>query len=163
MDRAGDNTLERGANCAPAEGITISGERTEGASGEPRVRSHSVPDGFPDGLGRKGRTVGENLLKTPLHALHLELGGKMVPFAGYEMPVQYKLGVMKEHLWTREHTGLFDVSHMGQVILRAKSGNVQDAAAALEQLVPVNIVGLKTGRQRYALFHKMRCVAESLL
>ncbi len=92
------------------------------------------------------------LNRTPLYDLHLSQGAKMVPFAGYEMPVQYGLGVMKEHLWTREHAGLFDVSHMGQVILRAKSGAVEDAAAALERLVPVNVVGLKEGRQRYALF-----------
>ncbi len=92
------------------------------------------------------------LNRTPLYDLHLSLGAKMVPFAGYEMPVQYGLGVMKEHLWTREHAGLFDVSHMGQVVLRAKSGSVEDAARAFESLVPVNILGLKPGRQRYALF-----------
>ena len=59
----------------------------------------------------------EHLLKTPLHALHIELGARMVPFAGYDMPVQYPLGVMKEHQHTREHAGLFDVSHMGQIRL----------------------------------------------
>ncbi|MEL7259704.1 MAG: glycine cleavage system aminomethyltransferase GcvT, partial [Pseudomonadota bacterium] len=58
-----------------------------------------------------------DLLRTPLYDLHAELGAKMVSFAGYEMPVQYGLGVMKEHLWTRAHAGLFDVSHMGQVVL----------------------------------------------
>src|SRR5216683_947397 len=78
----------------------------------------------------------ETLLKTPLHALHLELGAKMVPFAGYDMPVQYPAGVLKEHLHTREKAGLFDVSHMGQVALRPKSGRVLDAARALERLVP---------------------------
>jgi aminomethyltransferase len=93
-----------------------------------------------------------DLKRTVLYDLHIELGGKMVPFAGYEMPVQYAPGVMKEHLWTREHAGLFDVSHMGQVILRAKSGSVDDAADALETLVPVSIAALKEGRQRYALF-----------
>ena len=92
------------------------------------------------------------LNRTPLYETHLALGAKMVPFAGYEMPVQYGLGVLKEHLWTREHAGLFDVSHMGQVILRATSGQAADAAAALEALVPVDLVGLKEGRQRYALF-----------
>ncbi|MEO1537058.1 MAG: glycine cleavage system aminomethyltransferase GcvT [Pseudomonadota bacterium] len=92
------------------------------------------------------------LNRTPLYDLHLSHGAKMVPFAGYEMPVQYGLGVMKEHLWTREHAGLFDVSHMGQVILRAKSGMVEEAARALETLVPVNVLGLAEGRQRYALF-----------
>ena len=92
------------------------------------------------------------LKRTPLHGLHQRLGAKMVPFAGWEMPVQYALGVMKEHLHTRAAAGLFDVSHMGQVILRPRSGKVEDAAAALERLVPVDILGLKEGRQRYAMF-----------
>lgn len=93
-----------------------------------------------------------NLNTTPLHALHIALGARMVPFAGYDMPVQYPAGVMKEHLFTRSSAGLFDVSHMGQVIVRAKSGNNADAALALESLVPVDVLGLKEGRQRYALF-----------
>jgi len=76
----------------------------------------------------------------------------MVPFAGYEMPVQYAAGVLKEHLHTRASAGLFDVSHMGQIRLRAKSGKVEDAAAALERLVPQDILGIAPGRQRYALF-----------
>ena len=76
----------------------------------------------------------------------------MVPFAGYEMPVQYRLGVMKEHLHTRAAAGLFDVSHMGQVLLRPRSGRLEDAAAALETLVPVSVLGLREGRQRYAMF-----------
>jgi aminomethyltransferase len=89
---------------------------------------------------------------TPLHALHLARGGKMVPFAGYDMPVQYSTGVMKEHLHTRGSAGLFDVSHMGQIALRARSGQVADAAAALERLVPQDIAALAPGRQRYAQF-----------
>lgn len=89
----------------------------------------------------------EPLLKTPLHALHLELGARMVPFAGYDMPVQYPLGVMKEHLHTREQAGLFDVSHMGQIRLRGAN-----AAKALESLVPVDIIDLPVGMQRYAMF-----------
>jgi aminomethyltransferase len=93
-----------------------------------------------------------DLKRTPLYDLHLDLGAKMVPFAGYEMPVQYPMGVMQEHLHTRAKAGLFDVSHMGQIILRAKSGDTADAALALESLVPVDILGLKEGRQRYALF-----------
>lgn len=93
-----------------------------------------------------------SLLKTPLHGLHLSLGAKMVPFAGYDMPVQYPLGVLKEHLHTRAAAGLFDVSHMGQVTIRARSGNNADAAKALESLVPVDVVGLAAGRQRYGLF-----------
>ena len=88
-----------------------------------------------------------SLAKTPLYDLHLELGAKMVPFAGYEMPVQYPLGVLKEHLHTRARAGLFDVSHMGQLRLRGA-----DAAAALESLVPVDILDLPVGQQRYALF-----------
>lgn len=89
----------------------------------------------------------ETLLKTPLHALHLELGARMVPFAGYDMPVQYPLGVMKEHLHSREQAGLFDVSHMGQIRLTGAG-----AAKALEALVPVDIVDLPVGMQRYAMF-----------
>lgn len=89
----------------------------------------------------------EQLLKTPLHALHLELGARMVPFAGYDMPVQYPLGVMKEHQHTREHAGLFDVSHMGQIRLSGAQ-----AAKALETLVPVDIIDLPVGMQRYAMF-----------
>lgn len=93
-----------------------------------------------------------DLKKTPLHDLHLSLGARMVPFAGYDMPVQYPAGVLKEHLWTRTSAGLFDVSHMGQVIIRARSGSYEDAALALESLVPVDIVGLAENRQRYGFF-----------
>ncbi len=93
-----------------------------------------------------------DLKQTALHDLHVELGAKMVPFAGYSMPVQYPLGVMKEHLHTRAAAGLFDVSHMGQVVLRAKSGSYEDAALALERLVPVDVLGLGEMRQRYAMF-----------
>ena len=92
------------------------------------------------------------LRRTPLYALHVALGGKMVPFAGYEMPVQYGPGVLREHLHTRKAAGLFDVSHMGQIALRAKSGPVEDAALALERLVPQDIVKVAPGRQRYAQF-----------
>lgn len=92
------------------------------------------------------------LKQTPLHALHVARGGKMVPFAGYDMPVQYATGVLKEHLHTRTSAGLFDVSHMGQIVLRAKSGKVEDAALALERLVPMDILALAPGRQRYAQF-----------
>lgn len=87
------------------------------------------------------------LLRTPLYDLHVSLGAKMVPFAGYEMPVQYPMGILKEHLHTRAQAGLFDVSHMGQVFLVGP-----EAAAALETLVPVDIVDLPEGLQRYALF-----------
>ena len=92
------------------------------------------------------------LKRTPLHALHVLSGGKMVPFAGYDMPVQYATGVLREHLHTRSNAGLFDVSHMGQIALHAKSGKVEDAALALERLVPQDILGVAAGRQRYAQF-----------
>jgi len=90
------------------------------------------------------------LKRTPLYDLHAALGGKMVPFAGYEMPVQFPAGVLKEHLHTRKSAGLFDVSHMGQVVLR--SGAPEDAALALERAVPQDILALPVGRQRYAQF-----------
>ena len=93
---------------------------------------------------------GDTLQRLSLHDLHLELGGKMVPFAGYEMPVQYATGVMKEHLHTRAAAGLFDVSHMGQMILRPK-GRVDDLKLAFEGLMPADVVGLAEGRQRYGL------------
>jgi aminomethyltransferase len=92
------------------------------------------------------------LKRTPLHALHVAHGGKMVPFAGYDMPVQYAAGVLREHLHTRQAAGLFDVSHMGQIALRAKSGRPEDAALALERLVPQDILSIPAGRQRYAQF-----------
>jgi aminomethyltransferase len=87
------------------------------------------------------------LLKTPLHDLHLELGAKMVEFAGYDMPVSYPAGILAEHRHCREAAALFDVSHMGQVRLVG-----DDASAALESLVPVDVIGLKPDQQRYALF-----------
>jgi aminomethyltransferase len=93
-----------------------------------------------------------SLKRTALHALHIARGGKMVPFAGYDMPVQYTSGVLREHLHTRKSAGLFDVSHMGQIELRPKSGKVEDAARALERLVPQDIVAVAPGRQRYAQF-----------
>ena len=89
----------------------------------------------------------EPLLKTALYDLHVSLGAKMVPFAGYAMPVSYPMGIVKEHQHTRSGAGLFDVSHMGQVRL---SG--ENAAVAMEKLVPVDIVELGEMKQRYALF-----------
>lgn len=94
-----------------------------------------------------GAEDGTDLKRTPLHALHLARGGRMVPFAGYLLPVQYPAGILKEHEAVRTGAGLFDVSHMGQVILRGPG-----AAEALEALVPVDVAGLEEGRQRYALF-----------
>ncbi|MEO6023154.1 MAG: glycine cleavage system aminomethyltransferase GcvT [Burkholderiales bacterium] len=88
----------------------------------------------------------DNLLKTPLHALHVELGARIVPFAGYSMPVQYPMGLMAEHHHTRNAAGLFDVSHMGQLRLVGR-----DAAAAFETLMPVDVIDLPVGKQRYGL------------
>jgi len=87
--------------------------------------------------------------RTALYDCHLALSAKMVPFAGYEMPVQYRLGVLKEHLWTRKKAGLFDVSHMGLAHLKASNGRHETVARALEALVPADILNLAPGRQRY--------------
>ena len=87
------------------------------------------------------------LNKTALFDLHVELGAKMVGFAGYHMPVSYKPGIIKEHLHTRKYAGLFDISHMGQIRLSGKN-----TGAELEKLVPGNIQGLKNQRQRYTVF-----------
>ena len=86
----------------------------------------------------------DNLRLTPLYALHKDLGGKMVPFAGYEMPVQYPAGILKEHLHTRAAAGLFDVSHMGQAFLAGDTSQ-------LEKVTPADVIGLKEGMQRYGL------------
>ena len=88
----------------------------------------------------------DTLFKTPLHDLHVELGARMVPFAGYSMPVQYPAGLMAEHLHTRTAAGLFDVSHMGQLRLEGP-----DAATAFESLMPVDVMDLPVGKQRYGL------------
>ena len=87
----------------------------------------------------------------PLHAWHLAHGARMESFAGWVMPIHYPLGILGEHRHTRAAAGLFDVSHMGQIILRARSGGQPAAARELERLVPVDVLGLKPGRQRYAL------------
>jgi aminomethyltransferase len=146
-DRKGDDLLEnRRALARLTEGVTrnirgnLSGPMTEGCG---------------SGYGGPSRTQGtdvtsndntEQLRRTPLYALHLELGGKMVPFAGYEMPVQYPAGILKEHLHTRASAGLFDVSHMGQAFL---SGD--DPVRALERVTPADVARLKEGMQRYGL------------
>ena len=95
---------------------------------------------------REQTSIDAPLLRTPLYHLHLELGARMVPFAGYAMPVQYPAGVMAEHLHTRAAAGLFDVSHMGQLRLVGP-----DAAAAFESLMPVDVIDLQQGKQRYGL------------
>jgi aminomethyltransferase len=92
----------------------------------------------------------EPLLQTPLHAEHVALGARMVPFAGYHMPVQYPAGILTEHNWTREHAGLFDVSHMGQAFLVAEDKNHETAARALEALIPADVLNLKPNQQRYS-------------
>ena len=99
------------------------------------------------------------LLTTPLHALHLELGARMVPFAGYSMPVQYPSGLVAEHLHTRQAAGLFDVSHMGQLRLVGRG-----AAAALESLMPVDVIDLPVGKQRYGLLlHETGGILDDLM
>ncbi len=88
------------------------------------------------------------LKRTPLYDEHVKLGGKMVPFAGYEMPVQYPSGILAEHKWTREHAGLFDVSHMGQCFVEGP--DYETTASAMEQIVPADILGLPPRQQRYS-------------
>src|SRR5688572_5244701 len=90
----------------------------------------------------------ESLRRTPLHDLHVELGGRMVPFAGYSMPVQYE-GILAEHRWTREQAGLFDVSHMGQRFLAGPDHTA--VSAALQALTPGDFTSLKLGQMRYTL------------
>lgn len=102
-----------------------------------------------DPLGPSDSTDSPGPKRTPLHALHLRLGARMVPFSGYDMPLHYPAGLLQEHLHTRAGAGLFDVSHMGQIALAAD--DPADAARALEALIPADILGLKPGRQRYGL------------
>ena len=101
----------------------------------------------------------DSLKTTPLHQAHLDAGAKMVPFAGYSMPVQYKDGVLKEHLWTRQSAGLFDVSHMGQARLRGVS-----PLSAFEEVTPGDFIGLKPGKQRYSvLLNKKGGIIDDLM
>ena len=137
-----------------AEGITISGARKGKDRGGIAGQGSVCPNGaglFLSGFGRGDGLADPKLKRLGLHDLHVALGGKMVPFAGYEMPVQYPAGVMKEHLHTRTAAGLFDVSHMGQVILRPKT-DMRALALAFEAMMPVDVLGLAQGRQRYGLF-----------
>ena len=96
--------------------------------------------------------MAEEPRRTGLYDLHAALGARMVPFAGWEMPVQYPMGVMAEHLHTRAEAGLFDVGHMGQVVIAPRNGDMATAALALERLIPADVLGLAPGRQRYGLF-----------
>ena len=101
----------------------------------------------------------DNLKTTPLNAAHIAAGARMVPFAGYSMPVQYRDGVLKEHLWTRENAGLFDVSHMGQARLRGVS-----PLSAFEEVTPGDFIGLKPGKQRYSvLLNKKGGIIDDLM
>ena len=95
--------------------------------------------------------MAEEMRRTGLYDLHVEKGAKMVPFAGWDMPVQFPMGVMGEHLHTREKAGLFDVGHMGQVLVTPRDGKLETAALALESLIPADVLGLAQGRQRYGL------------
>ena len=119
--------------------VNLSG--TTDSGGSPCANMETLP------RGRISLSESDTALHhTPLHGLHLELGARMVPFAGYSMPVQYPSGVLAEHLHTRANAGLFDVSHMGQLRLVGP-----DAAAAFESLMPVDVVDLPSGKQRYGL------------
>ena len=143
MARRRDNDLRRPTAGKDRGGIVGQGLACPGGAG--------VFSGWNDGRGGVTDLNEPGLLRLGLHDLHVELGGKIVPFAGYEMPVQYPAGVMKEHLHTRAAAGLFDVSHMGQVILRPK-GSMEALCLAFEALMPVDVLGLAEGRQRYGMF-----------
>ena len=93
----------------------------------------------------------EPLRRTPLYDLHKRIGAKMVPFAGFELPIQYGKGILEEHRWTRSSAGLFDVSHMGQFEVRSRAGLPRGLAVALETLSPTDFVGLRSGRQVYGV------------
>ena len=113
--------------------------------------SGSTPGCAQSCADERNRASAGPLRRTPLHDLHVAHGASMVPFAGYGMPVQYPAGIIAEHKHTRSAAGLFDVSHMGQAFLVGRSRRIDDAARALEKLVPADIRGLPPGRQRYAL------------
>ena len=125
----------------PPKDTKISGNRERGG----------IPVGPPPAEMPRRKGPKMSLRTTALHSLHQELGGKLVDFAGWELPVQYA-GILAEHKHTRTAASLFDVSHMGQVLLHPLSGDAADAAAALETIVPANLVGLAPGRQRYGIF-----------
>src|SRR4051794_26018664 len=96
-------------------------------------------------------TPSASLFRTPLFDLHREQGARFAPFAGYEMPMHYAAGILKEHLHTREAAGVFDVSHMGQIAVRPRWGAVNVAQRALERVLPGDVVGLAAGQQRYSV------------
>jgi aminomethyltransferase len=115
---------------------------------------------LPRPIVSRSRSLSDQPLKTtPLTDAHIALGARMVPFAGYTMPVQYPMGVMQEHLWTREHAGLFDVSHMGQAWLKGVS-----PLSAFEEVVPGDYIGLKPGKQKYSvLLNKKGGIIDDLM
>jgi aminomethyltransferase len=126
--------------------VNLSGKADSGGSPGHEQRVCAVDINCPAFLESAVSAPTESLLTTPLNALHIELGARMVPFAGYSMPVQYPAGLMAEHNHTRNAAGLFDVSHMGQLRLVGP-----DAAAAFETLMPVDVIDLPVGKQRYGL------------
>ena len=95
----------------------------------------------------------KELKKTALYDLHRSLGAKSIPFAGYEMPVNYPLGIMKEHLHCRKSAGLFDVSHMGQLVISSNTKSMEFIATELEKLLPIDVLDLGEDRQRLSLIH----------
>src|SRR5947209_302832 len=124
-------------------------EATEAHAASETAPTHP-PEASAIAAGEAAPASPAPLLKTPLHALHVARGGRMVPFAGYEMPVQYADGIIAEHKHVRDQAGLFDVSHMGQAFLVGADHDT--VARALETLVPADIVNLAPGRQRYTQF-----------
>ncbi len=145
------DTLESGASCARRRDNDL--RRPRGGRDRGGIRGADTPPvhARPERPGEKENRVTGDLLTLRLDDLHRELGARMVPFAGYSMPVQYPAGVMKEHLHTRDAAGLFDVSHMGQIILRPKT-DMEALALALETVIPADVAGLKENRQRYGIF-----------
>ncbi len=125
----------------------LSGPVTDGAH---HVHASCARGRASDGTLMSIAPSTDALKRTPLYDVHVALGAKIVPFAGYEMPIQYPLGVLKEHLHTREKAGLFDVSHMGQAYLLAEDNRHETVARALEALVPADVLNLKHGQQRYS-------------
>src|SRR5207237_3722462 len=121
---------------------------------EAQAASETAPTHPPEAsaiaAGEAAPVAPAPLLKTPLHALHVARGGRMVPFAGYEMPVQYADGIIAEHNHVRDQAGLFDVAHMGQAFL--VGADHETVAHALEALVPADILNLAPGRQGYTQF-----------
>ena len=130
-----------GSSCSAIDGATIG--VTIAQRFEPWGRCMSFDN---------SKTAPIELLRTPLHGLHVDLGARMMPFAGYDMPVQYPPGVLKEHLHTRRAAGLFDVSHMGQIALRAQSGELRMRRARSKGSFRSTSSVCKPGRQRYAFF-----------